>query len=61
VVDYTEDIDKDEFNDEDSPEAFDDQNVILSNSDDEETENERNVLTSDLSDTEKKFPRLSYI
>ncbi|CAF4993608.1 unnamed protein product [Rotaria sp. Silwood1] len=55
-----EDSDKDEFDDEDNPETFDDQDEILSNSDDE-VEDEGNVLTSDLSDTEKKIPRLSYI
>jgi hypothetical protein len=61
VVDYMEDIDfdedsgKDEFDGEDSPEAFDDQDAILSNSDDEEVEEEGNVLSSDLSDTENFF------
>ena len=61
VIDDTEDIhfdedsDKDEFDDEDDdPEVFDDQDEILSNSDDEEVEEEGNVLTCDLSDTEKK-------
>jgi hypothetical protein len=61
VVDYTEDIhfdedsDKDEFDDEeDNPDAFDDQDEILSNSDDEEVDDEGSVLTSDLSDTERK-------
>ena len=52
-IDFDEDSDKDEFEDEDNPEAFDDQDEILSNSDDE-VEDKGNVLTSDVSDTEKK-------
>jgi hypothetical protein len=61
VIDYTGDIpfdddsDKDEFDDEeDNPNVFDDQDEILSNSGDEEAEEEGNILASDLSDTEKK-------
>ena len=52
-IDFDEDSDKDEFEDEDNPEAFDDQDEILSNSDDE-VEDKGNVLTSDVSDTGKK-------
>ena len=52
-IDFDEDSDKDEFEDEDNPKAFDDQDEILSNSDDE-VEGKGNVLTSDVSDTGKK-------
>ena len=53
-IDFDEDSDKDEFEDEDNPKAFDDQDEILSNSDDE-VEDKGSVLTSDVSDTGKKI------
>ena len=52
-IDFDEDSDKDEFEDENNPEAYDDQDEILSNSDDE-VEDRGNVLTSDIFDTGKR-------